>query len=223
MLLDYVYGSAPVSEDTDEFGLGILKWCQRESAAFAAVRARKHILAREMIRTSTINKSPRILSVGCGHLREYALAAGALAGGTSLVALDQDPYSLAVVRATYGDEVTSVEKNIADLIANGAEELGNFDLITSAGLYDYLDDESARALTTHLAMQLNPEGRLLVANFVDCWERGYMECIMKWRLRYRSVEEVAGFSKDLKHGYSCRTYLDDMKNICFLEVDKRAA
>jgi hypothetical protein len=44
--------------------------------------------------------------------------------------------------------------------------LGTFDLIYSAGLYDYLSADVALRLTAKLATMLKPEGRLLIANML---------------------------------------------------------
>ena len=44
-------------------------------------------------------------------------------------------------------------------------ELTGFDLIDSAGLYDYLTDSFAHSLTKELSLGLNKGGIPLVANF----------------------------------------------------------
>ena len=80
----------------------------------------------------------------------------------------------------------------------------SYDLIYSAGLFDYLDERVAVRLVAKLKDLLKPGGTLLIANMADkfsnssaCW----MEWVVDWNLIYRTEDEFrkifldAGFSK----------------------------
>lgn len=220
VLLDFIYGTAPLPEGTTETGAKILAWCQQNSVAFQAVCARRSDLAQHMLRAKQLDQKSKCLSVACGHLRELALVDGGLPENLSVVALDQDPLSLAVVRATYGKTVVPMHVQIGSLISGSSSMNEQFDLITVAGLYDYLDAVSANRLTTTLGRCLKPGGRLIISNFIDCWERGYMEYLMRWRLLYRPLEQVSNFASGLENGYSIQTYSDSTNSIAYLQVDR---
>jgi SAM-dependent methyltransferase len=220
VLLDYIYGTAPMPEDTTAMGASILASSQRNSLAFQAVRERRGVLARHMSRAKQGGGPARCLAVACGHLRELALVDGGAGENLSVVAMDQDASSLAVARATYGPAVAPVRVQIASLIADPGLIAEQFDLITVAGLYDYLDRVSANRLTIALAHRLKPGGRLVVSNFVDCWERGYMEYLMQWRLIYRSLEQVRAFAAGLDDRYFVNCSSDATHTIAYLQVDR---
>lgn len=197
VLLDYIYGCAPLPEETPAPGRAVYEWCSLRSDAFAAVRDRRRRLARLLDDTAERTPGARALAVACGHLREAHLSAAVVGRRLGeLVALDQDPASLAVVNGTMGDlPVTPVTAGVSDILKERVE-LGLFDLIYAAGLYDYLPQPLASRLTAALTGMLRPGGRLVVANFVHCWEAGYMEAAMDWHLLYRDEASIRAFAGD---------------------------
>lgn len=80
--------------------------------------------------------------------------------------------------------------SIAGLVERNTE-LGKFDLIYAAGLLDYLDDATVTRLAGWCSQSLNPGGTLLLANFSQCAERGFMESVMQWPLIYRDGTHLA--------------------------------
>ncbi len=79
-------------------------------------------------------------------------------------------------------KIEPVQGTIKDLICRKFE-LGSFDLIYSAGLYDCLSDKAVRLLTKILFGMLKQNNRLLVANFLlGNKEFGYMEAFMDWEI-----------------------------------------
>ena len=216
VLLDYIYGSTPLPDATPPRGRAIYDWCATKSTAFQSVRARRDTLAGAIDEVAREKSGARVLAVACGHLREASLSAAVSGGALSeLVALDQDPISLAVVTRTYpGTPVRTVQAGVGDLV-RGTVDLGSFDLIYAAGLYDYLDDALARTLTAALCALLNPGGRLLFANFTDCWEAGYIEATMHWFLLYRQPDELASL---IPEGFSCDSYTDSLGVISYADV-----
>ena len=199
VLLDYIYGCAPLPEYTSGLGHDIYRWAAENSLAFRSVHQRRAFLAAMIDATAARLPKARVLAVACGHLREAQLSTAIVGRGLKeLVAVDRDRLSLDVVRATCrGLPVRCVQATVADLITDRLD-LGDFDLIYAAGLYDYLPDKVARRLTGVLSSRLRPGGELVVGNFAGCWESGYMEAIMNWFLLYRTETELLSVAGDIR-------------------------
>ena len=100
----------------------------------------------------------------------------------------------------------------------------NQDLVYAAGLYDYLEDDLARALTTVLFKALGSGGRLLIANFTpDTYDAAFMESIMDWRLIYRSPEEVHALASGIPPAdvKSIEHFSDDNRHVTYMRVVRR--
>lgn len=223
VLIDYLYRHPSVSEsigNASPVGRAIMDY-KVACPSGDSVRWRRERLADLIDETADAVHGPRILSVACGHLREaqlsHAVASGAVA---ELVALDQDRASLATVeREQSGRGVSSVPAPIRDLVA-GKLDLGQFDLIYSAGLYDYLSPHAAATLTRTLYGMLQNHGRLVIANFLTGnRECGYMEAFMHWNLRYRTEVEFLDLTPELE-GCARRSQRDALGYVIYVELSR---
>ncbi len=164
-----------------------------------SVRHRRMLLADAIDEAAVATPRAEILSVACGHLREAEWSL-ALAGNTigRFIAADQDQDSLDRLAADYGSRfpiIAPTALSVRDLLGARIGSLGQFHLIYAAGLYDYLPDAVARALTERLFSLLHPGGRLLVGNFgTGIPETAYMEAVMDWPLLWRTPGEIAAFA-----------------------------
>ena len=180
-MLDLVYADRRPLAPLTMLGSTLYDWTIT-SPGCRSVRARRDILAALIDQVASERSSPRILSVACGHLREgqrsEAVRSGAIA---EFVALDQDRESLAVVaQEQRAHNVTPVHATIRRLLVSGSA-FGSFDLAYAAGLYDYLEESVAQALTAVMFRSLRPGGVLLIGNFApNLVDIGYMEAIMDW-------------------------------------------
>lgn len=220
VLLDFIYGSAPIPDDTAPLGEAILGWMSTHSSGFRSVRWRRDHFAERLDELAAEGTGGRVASVACGHFRE-GTRSEAVVGGRfdEVLAIDQDPRSLGVV-ANDQPAVTPTRTSVRDLIA-GRASLDGFRFVYSAGLFDYLAESYAVRLVNRLFDALEPGGTLVVANFVRMWEAGWMEALMDWHLIYRTPEEVAGFARGIDPAHSeMRTYLDPPGNVVYLEVRK---
>ncbi|MHC4892069.1 MAG: class I SAM-dependent methyltransferase [Planctomycetota bacterium] len=203
VLLDYIYGEPVEAQDGPSPRARAVQRYATGRPAAAAVRHRRQWLAFQIDRAADRalaegREGARVLSVACGHLREgrdsVALQTGAI---SECVAVDADARSLAEVERAFAGRVQPVQMSVARLLAR-AERLGEFDLVYSAGLYDYLDDALARRLTARLFERLRPGGRLIVTNFLpQVADVGYMETFMGWELIYRDLDGVRDFAGDI--------------------------
>jgi len=228
VLLDFIYQHESVREAVERAPAMVQAAMQftTNAAGPRAVRNRAWLLASEIDATARRVARPEILSLACGHLREARLSRAVQAGSLGrFVAIDQDTESLAVVREEnerFG--VEAAEGSVKTVIARG-RELGQFDFVYAAGLYDYLNDKVAARLLQALFERVKPGGKVWIANFMpDIEDRGYMEAFMDWWLIYRDEAEMMRLGQELplNEVASMRTFVEHENNIVFLEAVRHA-
>lgn len=101
-----------------------------------------------------------------------------------------------------------------------------FDLIYSAGLYDYLRDGGAKKLTKNLFGLLNPAGTLIIGNFSPANPpdlRFPMEYLYDWVLIYRDESEMYGLADSIPESEIAHiTLIQEPLGInYFLKIEKR--
>jgi len=168
----------------------------------------------------------RALSVACGHCREAefskAIQNNELA---ELVALDNDNASLELVKQEYGSfRINQAHLSVADLI-KGRNNFGKFDLIYSAGLYDYLGKRFAQKLTAQLYNMLAPQGKLILINIApDYDEIGFVESYMSWAMIGRGKTELLELASDLSSNEHATLNVKDdsllFSHFHILEIEK---
>jgi extracellular factor (EF) 3-hydroxypalmitic acid methyl ester biosynthesis protein len=223
VMMDYIYTATP-PEGTSALGRELFAATTRAGMGLSVVY-RRHLL-RSLIDDAVVqHAAPRMLSVASGHCRELqgSLVCHADFAG-EFVALDQDPLSCAEVAACHtGHAVRVVNQGVRELTTGPlADSLGSFDLIYSAGLYDYLPDGLARRLTRRLLQMLRPGGRLLIANFVPGGTgRGYMELFMDWSLILRNEAAMRALGEASGAG-TVVSFHDPHRNVVYAELQREA-
>jgi len=219
VMLDYVYsGTAPSL--TTLHGQGIFE-CTTRGSMGSSVLYRRTLLTAYINDTVLKNPAARILSVASGHCRELSdsLALSGLFKG-EVIAFDQDNASCAEVDLAYQGKVKTVISGVRALWGKSAAELGQFDFIYSAGLYDYLPKAQAIKLSEALKLMLKPGGRLVIGNFShQSSGRGYLDLIMDWHLLYRDKQEFSQLLGDLT-GFSAQIFDDPYSNVTYAEIIK---
>ena len=221
VMLDYVYaGAPPGDEELTALGRQVFSATTRGPMGLS-VMFRRHLLQAHINEVVAGHDAARILSVASGHCRELAgslVETPEFAG--RFTAFDQDPDSCAEVAATHrGLAVDVVCSTVKALMAGRHADLGRFDLVYSAGLYDYLPDAVATRLTAVLAGMLAPGGRLLIANFTRHGQgRGYMEWFMDWPLLLRSEAELAAIAQAAGPG-RVSSFVDPHGNVAYAVHD----
>jgi extracellular factor (EF) 3-hydroxypalmitic acid methyl ester biosynthesis protein len=218
VLMDYLYRNE-LPEGVDPLGRCIFPLITRAFTSMS-VRYRRQLLRSLVDDTVALVPHARILCVAAGHARELegSLVESGVFDG-EFVAVDQDALSCAeIARANPGRRVRTLQLGVADLLRRKGLELGSFNLIYSAGLFDYLSDSLARRLTKYLLRQLRPGGRLLIANFVpETKGRGYMELFMDWHLVYRGEQQMLDLTQEAG-GKVLRSFLDPHRNVVYVEA-----
>ncbi len=226
VMMDHVYaGQAP--EGTTAVGAGVFAATTRAPMGLS-VLFRRSLLRGYIDDTVAAKDSARLLSVASGHCRELQGSLVEHPGfNGELVALDQDALSCDEVRRCQAaHRVTVLNQSVRDLLARGGDELGQFDLIYSAGLYDYLPEAMALRLTSRLLQLLRPGGRLLVANFVPGGSgRGYMELFMDWTLVVRDEASMVRLCQQAAAPgvHAISSFLDPHRNVVYVEMSRSAA
>lgn len=199
--------------------------------AAAAVRSRAHGLET---RLSQLPGDARVLSLACGPALEVQRLAVGGRLDFDIDLLDHDRHALEVARRSIPSERAHyVVANAFDLIKGQSEferlepegeaggeashfklEAGRYDLVYSAGLYDYVQyyplnpGRGVTGLTSRLFSLLKPGGTLIVGNFMKpggsnrhrTSHQFMMEAYSDWRLIYRSAEEIMSFVERLAPG-----------------------
>jgi extracellular factor (EF) 3-hydroxypalmitic acid methyl ester biosynthesis protein len=213
VMLDYIYRQRP--QHLTELGAAVHFMTTREGAAKSIIWRRDR-LGAEIAKTIRRTRKARILAVVSGHLRELdVVRATETRRDFKIVALDQDVESLQeAVNSNPDINITPINKSISHLFK--AQDGAKYDLIYSAGLFDYLATKTASGLLTRLMEMLAPAGRLVVGNYApENYGRGYMEGMMGWSLIYRSEAELEVL---LESNEERRVYRDEPGNVVYLEI-----
>jgi hypothetical protein len=195
-----------------------------------AVRTRRELLARTIDEVAGEIPSPLILSVAAGHLREVELSrAVAEARVGRFIALDQDRDSLHEVWTQYASlGIEPLHGSVRDIlrrrnVAPAGCDL-RYDLIYAAGLYDYLQERTARQLTEALFALLRPGGRLLLGNFIEgVVDAAFLEAVMDWWLIYRPMADLMALAENLPTSQvgALSAWTDELNQVGYLEIRKR--
>jgi extracellular factor (EF) 3-hydroxypalmitic acid methyl ester biosynthesis protein len=226
VMLDFLYrhqANRTLVERASQRGQAILA-VGATTPASRAVRNRCRLLADEIDALCARNPRADVLSIACGHFREaghsHAIRDRAF---HRVVALDQDPESLDVVRRDYGPlGVEAVEGAVKTVIARG-RRLGRFDFVYAAGLYDYLNDKVGARLLRAMFELVKPGGKVWIANFLPgIPDVGFMEALMDWWLIYRTPEQMRALAAGLpaEQVAVARVFTETENNVVFLEVRK---
>ena len=165
----------------------------------------------------------RVLSLACGHLREIEYSQKINYIG-ELVAIDQDQLSLTTAKDAYGLlPIKFIHGSLSNLL-KGEILLEPVDLAYAAGLYDYLNEKVAKALTCLLFNSLLSKGCLIIPNFLSSVpDRGYMETFMDWFLILRNKSEIMELANEIDKAKiaSIEYFEDPFGCIGYLKITKK--
>lgn len=226
-MIDMIYGPEDRMPEpaATELGLDIYRYTSKAPAS-EGVRARRAYIADLIDETTTQKPGQEILAIAAGHLREAHLTTSVRRGRIGrFVALDSDATSLQEVQRAYGSYgVETVPASFGVLITNRLN-IGQFDLIYSTGLFDYLNENTGRRLVTTMFDMLKPGGEMVVANFLPgIRDIGYMEAFMDWKLVYRTRQDMVNLTAEIDESEisNLSLFAEENQNIIFLRVAKKA-
>jgi extracellular factor (EF) 3-hydroxypalmitic acid methyl ester biosynthesis protein len=179
----------------------------------------------------------RIFNLGCGPAREvqHFLAQDDLCDSADILLLDFNDETITNTtrdlegirtrhrrRTGIKFQKRSVHQILKESSRAGAGfEVGGYDYVYCAGLFDYLSDRICRRLLEIFYDLLAPGG-LLVATNVDSSNpsRNWMEHVVDWHLVYRNQEGFLKLAPDKASPSDCKVSADVTGVNIFLEVRK---
>ena len=225
VMMDYIYGlgeAGQAARDATPLGRAIFQYMGTRPSA-KAVRYRRQLLA-ELIDRVAEHGGSRVLAIAAGHLREVEFSAAVQTGKLQeFVAFDQDEASLSVVAREYAHlGVRTVPGSVRHILA-GKANLGQYDFVYAAGLFDYLSGPAAAALTCRMFEMTRPGGLMLIPNFLTgIRDVGYMESFMDWHLIYRNHADMQALANALPRSAvaDSQIFNESEDTITFLLVSK---
>ncbi|HBF32322.1 class I SAM-dependent methyltransferase [Rhizobium sp.] len=221
-LIDFIYGHPSLDEQiakSSAIGLALYE-TNRNSSASIAVRERRDLLTQHVDEIAgSRGADAEILTIAAGHLREANRSVALREKGIKRwVALDQDPLSVGSIRRDFADTcIEAVDGSVRSLLTN-AHDLGTFDFVYAAGLYDYLNDKVSIKLTRKCLEMLKPNGVFMFANFAeDIIADGFMETFMNWALLLRTEQDMWRIihSSAAKDEFECHVRFGANRNIVY--------
>lgn len=205
--------------------------------AAQAVRNRVNYLCNKIGGTfKSRSKDIKILSLACGPCREvrYFLENPPLSMKTGdLYFVDQDREALryastalrtlnAKLKRPHG--LHFFDHTIKDFLTKPevVSLYPKFDLIYSAGVYDYMDDGTCRLVTGRLYEMLRPGGLLVIGNFSP--DNPYKYCqefSVNWHLNLRTRKQLMDFIPDTIPASNVTVEQEDTGINLFLNVRKK--
>ena len=226
-LLDLLYrhdATMPTVRASTALGQEIYAYTSVSSSS-RAVQERRALLAELVDVTAERSDGAEILAVAGGHLREAqlskALAEGRLKRWTSL---DQDEANLSEVAQSLAGTVVELKSGSVKALAEGAYDLGTYDLIYSAGVYDYLPFNISVGLSQILMSMIKPGGALFFANFsTEVVPAAYMETFMNWPLILRSETEMRRMAKAItaRADADAEVFFGENRHIIYTKITKK--
>lgn len=221
IILDMMYGVEPPPED----GWKALQQVVLESDACQALTTRASIVAARLDELSAAKEQLVALSIAGGHVREVEQSIAFQEGRVSVTSYDLDPESIQRVQEDK-PQVITVRSNILREFAQQVKEAKvEYDFAWAMGIYDYLNDQRSRSLTSAVWSALKPGGSYLIANYSPrCASVGYGEAVMAWYLYLRESRDMARIADDIpQHEIASLNVWEGLDNgaMFIMEVQKK--
>jgi cyclopropane fatty-acyl-phospholipid synthase-like methyltransferase len=109
---------------------------------------------------------------------------------------------------------------VKSFLTTAGDTSEKYDLIYSAGLFDYLDNLTSAALIRKFFNMLNPEGYIIIGNFTkDNMTKAYLHLLANWSLIHKTEEEMRNWAAGIPN-CSVEIEYDRLKMNAFLVVKR---
>jgi len=186
---------------TNDYSAKFILWDKfsLSNSAAQAVRNRKNYFKEKM--SNGLSRGGALLNIASGPARDLFELYGEhpeLKIFTTCVDMDEKAIAYAMnLNKRYMHKIKFINENIFKF--NSTEK---YDIIWSAGLFDYFDDDEFVCLIEKFRLWLNHSGEIIVGNFNGNHNpsRAYMEIFGEWHLNHRTEEQLITLAK--RAGYS---------------------
>lgn len=223
--LDYVLNAR--AGGTPEARVARVHHYMTQGAFARALRFRRDYFARMIDEAAAARRDPiHVFAAGAGHLRELGAARAERERRIArLVAFDNDPQNLDVVRREHGSAIEARQGSLRQLVEGRHDFAGSMDLVYCSGVLETLPHVSAQGLVKTLFSMLVPGGRLVLSNFLPGLpDAALLEIYFDWRMTLRNQGEIFALAAPLpKEAIGSWLYSENAEaTIGFLTVDRRA-
>src|SRR6185295_876194 len=145
-----------------------------------------------------------VLSIACGPAAEYQEVLAEWSQDeidrTRVTLFDLDREALeyaqtkvlqASLKASKRANVRFLNASVKSFLLSSGESVERYDLVYSAGLFDYIDQATAKALIRKFSAILKPGGKLVIGNFSsNNPSKAFCNLLAKWQLIHRTEQEM---------------------------------
>ena len=202
--------------------------------AAQAVRNRAGYLVNiitEALKAAPKDRPYRILSVACGPAMEWQQLIPTMSNMDQEIIvdlLDQDKTALLDTQnqlkqlcRQHSRPITFqfINKAIKNIIARGTD-YKKYDLVYSAGLFDYLSDPIAKKAAKKMFESVESGGKMIIGNFnIDNPNMAEMDYALDWKLIYRSEDDLLNLFSDIGGNLSIENEKLDINLFCVIDKD----
>lgn len=183
---------------TNDISVRFEKWDRfsQQNAAALAVRNRKHFFQDTLTKLKISRPHAQVLNVASGSARDLKeFLDSASAPDLRFTCIDLDPRALeyaAQLNRAHSDRISFHLRN-----ALRYQPGQTFDLVWSAGLFDYFEDRVFVHLLKRMRKWVNAGGHIIIGNFnaEHNPSRMYMEVLGEWHLIHRTPLQLIELAK----------------------------
>jgi len=158
----------------------------QSGVASKAVRNRKNYIKNLLLTLPQNAKVLNLASGPCTDINEFITETGRY--DIQFLNLDMDAHAIAYAKAQLKNCPNKIEFINQNIFKFRSDE--KFDLIWSAGLFDYFDDKTFGRIISRLEDNIKKEGQMVIGNFsLENKDKSIMEFV-DWPLNHRSAEKL---------------------------------
>ncbi|HDQ44328.1 MAG TPA: class I SAM-dependent methyltransferase [bacterium] len=202
LLIDWIY-----THKTADSGVGRLfdEMFHTYEAARAVRNRKKYFIEKCRELAEGGKKHVNILDLGCGSCRDVVEAYTLCNNGTRyhFHCIDHEPQAIEYAKTLLGDSGAGNQVTLECANVFKFRGDGKYDLIWSAGLFDYLENRVATLLIRKFWKYLGDGGKIIFGNFspLNPTRKG-MELVGQWHLIHRSAHELIGICEEANVPYA---------------------
>jgi len=186
-IIDYIYQR---KENTDKRFQKWDKYLHSQQACKAVINRKSYFIDLVKSKVAQADRPLRILNIASGPCRDVLeMFEQVSPAAIKMHCVEMDPNAIVYARGLLGNFSDSVDFTRESIFEYDTDN--RFDLVWSAGLFDYFADEDFIGLLAKIFSFCATSGEMVIGNFsVSNPSRSYMELGTNWHLFYRTAEEL---------------------------------